>query len=82
MRLGRGSIFLCFKGCIFSLKHELESENPWRGNKHNPVLICHMERTAGAADAGNFGVVSGCSVCTPDHPWCSPHQGPVHRWLG
>lgn len=62
MRVGWGSIFLCFKGCIFSLKHELGLENPWRDNKHDLVLICHVERKERAADAGNFGVMSACSV--------------------
>lgn len=62
MRMGWGSIFLCFKGCIFSLNHELELENPWRGNKHDLLLICHVERKEGAADAGGFGMVRVCSV--------------------
>lgn len=57
MRVGWGSTFLVFKGCIFSLKHTLELETPWRGNKHDLALICHVERKEQAAAAGNFGVV-------------------------
>lgn len=55
MRVGWESIVLCFKGCIFSLKHELELENPWRGNKHDLGLICQVQRKERAADAGILG---------------------------